>query len=63
MTQYSSEINVNFSNSRLGMWRWPLKNKIGVVLRLSTNIIGEFNDGSNFDINYYLLLEKFFKDL
>ena len=40
-----------------------IKIKTGVALRLLTNVIDESNDGSNFDINYYSLIEKFFKDL
>ena len=40
MTQYNS-LNVKLSNSRLNKLRSAIKNKSEVVLRLSSNIIGD----------------------
>ena len=40
MTQYSS-LNVKLSNSQLNKWKSGIKNESEVVLRLSSNIIGD----------------------
>ena len=40
MTQYNS-LNVNLSNSQLNKLKSAIKNKSEVVLRLSSNIIGD----------------------
>ena len=45
MTQYNS-VNVKLSNSQLNKWKWPIKNK--TVLRLSSNMVCNPNDKSNF---------------
>ena len=45
MTQYNS-LNVNLSNSQLKKLKFEKKNEIGVVLRLSSNTIGD--DETNF---------------
>ena len=45
MTQYSS-LNVKLSNSQLGKLKSAIKNETEVVLRLSSNMIG--NNESNF---------------
>ena len=45
MTQYNS-LNVKLSNSQLNKFKSEIKNENEVVLRLSSNIIG--NDENNF---------------
>ena len=40
MTQYNS-LNVKLSNSQLNKFKSPIKNETEVVLRLSSNIIGD----------------------
>ena len=40
MTQYNS-LNVKLSNSQLSKLKSAIKNETGVVLRLSSNIIGD----------------------
>ena len=47
MTQYNS-LNVKLSNSELNKLKSALKNKTEVVLRLSTTMIGNSNDKTNF---------------
>ena len=47
MTQYNS-LNVKLSNSQLNKLKSAIKNEIEVVLRLSSNMIGESNDKANF---------------
>ena len=47
MTQYNS-LNVKLSNSQLNKLKSTIKNESEVVLRLSSNIIGNSNDKSNF---------------
>ena len=43
MTQYNS-LNVKLSNSQLGKLKSAIKNETDVVLRLSSNMIGNSND-------------------
>ena len=50
MTQYNS-LNVKLSNSELNKLNSAIKNGTEVVLRLSSNMIGD--DKTNFLINYY----------
>ena len=45
MTQYNS-LNVKLSNSQLNKFKSPIKNETEVVLRLSSNMIG--NNETNF---------------
>ena len=45
MTQYNS-LNVKLSNSQFNELNSAIKNETGLVLRLSSNIIGD--DGTNF---------------
>ena len=52
MTQYNS-FNVNLSNSQLNKIKSPIKNETEVVLGLSSNMIGDSNDETNFLLNYY----------
>ena len=50
MTQYNS-LNIKLSNSQLDEFKSAIKNETEVVLRLSSNMIGD--DETNFLINYY----------
>ena len=43
MTQYNS-LNVKLSNSQFNKLKSAIKNETEVVLRLSQNMIGDFND-------------------
>ena len=47
MTQYNS-LNVKLSNSQLNKLKSVIKNETEVVLRLSSNMIGNSNDETNF---------------
>ena len=47
MTQYSS-LNVKLSNSKLSKLKSAIKNESDVVLRLSSNMIGNSDDNANF---------------
>ena len=47
MTQYSSS-NVNLSNSQLNKLKSSIKNETDVALRISSNIVGNSNDNTNF---------------
>ena len=47
MTQYNS-LNVKLSNSQLSKLKSPIKNETDVVLRISSNMIGNSNDNTNF---------------
>ena len=47
MTQYNN-LNVKLSNSQLNKLKSAIKNKSEVVLRLSSNMIGDSNDKTNF---------------
>ena len=53
MTQYNS-LNVKLSNSQLNKLKSAIKNETDVVLRLSSNMIGNSDDETNF--SYKLLL-------
>ena len=53
MTQYNS-LNVKLSNSQLNKLKSAIKNKTEVVLRLSSNMIGNSDDKITFP--YELLL-------
>ena len=55
MTQYNS-LNVKLSNSQLSKLKSVIKNKNDVVLRLSSNMVGNSNDNTNFP--HELLLTK-----
>ena len=52
MTQYNS-LNVKLSNSHLNKLKSAINNETEAVLRLSSNMIGNPNDGINFPHNYY----------
>ena len=47
MTQYNC-LNVKLSNSQLNKLKSAMKNKTETILRLSSNMIGNSNDGTNF---------------
>ena len=47
MTQYNS-LNVTLSNSQLNKLKSAIKNETGVILRLSSNMIGNSDDEVNF---------------
>ena len=47
MTQYNS-LNVKLSNSQLSKLKSVIKNETDVVLRLSSNMIGNSGDNTNF---------------
>ena len=47
MTQYNS-LNVNLSNSQLNKLKSAIKNETNVVLRRSSNMIGNSSDNTNF---------------
>ena len=47
MTQYSS-LNVKLSKSQLDKLKSAIKNKTDVILRLSSNMIGNSDDETNF---------------
>ena len=47
MTQYNS-LNVKLSNSQLSKLKSAIKNKNDVVLRISSNMVGNSNDNTNF---------------
>ena len=53
MTQYNS-LNVRLSNSQLNKLKSAIKNEIDVVLQLSSNMISNSDDETNFP--YKLLL-------
>ena len=47
MTQYNS-LNVKLSNSQLNRLKSSIKNETDVVLRISSNMVGNSNDNINF---------------
>ena len=47
MTQYSS-LNVKLSNSQLSKLKSAIKNETDVVLRISSNMVGNSNDNTKF---------------
>ena len=47
MAQYKS-LNVNLSNSQLNKLKSAIKNGTDVILRLSSNMIGNSDDEANF---------------
>ena len=51
MTQYNS-LNIKLSNSQLNKLKSAIKNETEVVLRLSSNMIGNSDDETNFSHNF-----------
>ena len=47
MTQYNS-LNVKLSNSQLNKLKSSIKNETDVVLRISSKMVGDSNDNTNF---------------
>ena len=47
MTQYNS-LNVRLSNSQLNKLKSAIKNETDVVLRISSSMVGNSNDNTNF---------------
>ena len=47
MTQYNS-LNVKLSHSQINILKSAIKNKVHVILRLSSNMIGNSDGGTNF---------------
>ena len=47
MTQYNS-LNIKLSNSQLSKLKSAIKNENDVALRISSNMVGNSNDNSNF---------------
>ena len=47
MAQYNS-LNVKLSNSQLNKLKSSIKNETDVVLRISSNMVGNSNDNTNF---------------
>ena len=47
MTQYNS-LNVKLSNSQLNKLKSAIKNEIDVILRLSSNMVANSDDETNF---------------
>ena len=54
MTQYNS-LNVKLSNSQLNKWKSAIKNGTDVVLRLSSNMVGNSDDETNFSHKLLLI--------
>ena len=52
MTQYNS-LNVKLSNSQLNKLKSSIKNE-NVVLRISSNMVGNSNDNTNFPLELLL---------
>ena len=53
MTRYNN-LNVKLSNSQLNKLKSAIKNKTDVVLRLSSNMIGNLDDETNFPHKLFL---------
>ena len=61
MTQYNT-LNVKLSNSQLNKLKSAIKNGTGLTFNLSSNLIRNSNDETNFPhINYYYQIHKFQK--
>ena len=58
MTQYNS-LNVKLSNSQLNKLKSAIKNESEVVLRLSSNMIGNSDDETNFPHKLLLTNREF----
>ena len=53
MTQYDT-LNVKLSNSQLNKLKSGIKNGTEVTLNLSSNLIGNYNDETNFPLKLLL---------
>ena len=47
MTQYNT-LNVKLSNSQLNKLKSGIKNNTEVTLKISSNVVGDYNDENNF---------------
>ena len=54
MTQYNS-LNVKLSNSQLNKLKSAIKNETDVALRLSSNMVGNSDDETNFPHKFLLI--------
>ena len=61
MTQYNS-LNVKLSNSQLNKLKSSIKNETDVVLRISSNMVGNANDNTNFP-HELLLTNRLVEDI
>ena len=57
MTQYNS-LNVKLSNSQLNKSKSATKNETDVALRLSSNMIGNSDDETNFPHKLFLIIRQ-----
>ena len=57
MTQCNS-LNVKLSNLQLNKLKSAIKNETKVVLKLSSNMIGDSNDETNFPVKLFLTDRK-----
>ena len=57
MTQYNS-LNVKLSNSQLNKLKSAIKNETDVVLRISSGMVGNSNDNTNFPHEFLLTIDK-----
>ena len=57
MAQYNT-LNVKLSNSQLNSLKSAVKNKTDVILKLSSNMIGNSDDETNFPHKVLLTIEK-----
>ena len=53
MTQYNI-LNVKLSNSQLNKLKSSIKSETNVVLRISSNMVGNSNDNTNFPLELLL---------
>ena len=53
MTNYNS-LNVKLSNSQLNKLKSSIENETDVVLRISSNMVGNSNDNTNFPLELLL---------
>ena len=58
MSQYKS-LNVKLSNSQLSKLKSGIKNENDVVLRLSSNMVGNSNDNTNYPPELFLINRQF----
>ena len=54
MTQYNS-LNVKLSNSQFNKLKSPIKNEADVDLRISSNMVSNSNDNTNFPLESLLI--------
>ena len=47
MTQYNT-LNIKLSNSQLNKLKWGIKNGTAVTLKITSNVVSDFNDENNF---------------